>query len=84
MTFLACQLKEIEDEELAMKLGALENLGIPHFSEINATIKKIRKRMWDSLSDEQKCRSKSVQRLRFDIGKVQGMCQAVLDLVYSE
>ena len=77
-------MHEIDEEEFRGKLKGLEDLGIPYFPEINARIEKLRKRIRHALDDERKCRSKGVQKLRFEIGKVQGMCEAVLDLVYAE
>ena len=83
-SILACQLREIDEEEFRAKLKSLEDLGIPNIFEINERIEKLRKRIRHALDDERKCRSKGVQKLRFEIGKVQGMCEAVLDLVYTE
>ncbi|XP_028393955.1 putative uncharacterized protein DDB_G0286901 isoform X2 [Dendronephthya gigantea] len=81
---LVCQLREIDEEEVKAKLKHLEDLGIPSFSEINARIEKFRNRINRTLEDERKCRSKGVQKLRFEIGKIQGMCEAVLDLVFTK
>ena len=83
-SILACQLREIDEDEFRAKLKSLEDLGIPNISEISERIEKLRKRIRHALDDERKCRSKGVQKLRFEIGKVQGMCEAVLDLVYTE
>ena len=78
------QLREMEEEDFKAKLKSLEDLGIPYFSEISERIEKLRKRIRHALDDERKCRSKGVQKMRFETGKLQGMCEAVLDCVYQE
>lgn len=78
------QIQELADSELRRKMNGLESIGVPYFTAIQEHIEKLRVEINDSLQDDRKCRSKSLQKMRFEYGKVLGMCEGILACVYQQ
>ena len=81
---VAQQLREMSDGEFQMTIKSLENLGVPQFNAVYCHVEELHNKMTMSMGDDRKCRSKGVQNMRFETGRILGMCQGLLDCVYKE
>lgn len=78
------QIREMSDKEFQTKIKGLQRNGVPYFTAISKRVEKLRETILHYLQDDRKCRSKAVQKVRFEIGKVLGMSEGLLYSVFQE